>query len=88
MSWSVNFIGKQEKVVSALEEHSTKLDGQSKVEYDSALPSLVALVKQNFNKDQHVIVKITANGHGHVSNGEEKYRTCSVSIENIYGVLV
>lgn len=88
MSWSINFIGKPQNVINALNEHSTKLSDYSKEEYDNALPHLVGLVSQNFNKDHNILIKIAASGHGYKANGEEKYRTCAVTIEQIYGSLV
>lgn len=87
MSWSITFIGKPENVAVALAKQSEKMDGQSKVEYDAALPHFVALVKENFG-DNTPIVKINANGHGYAVNGEQKQRQCSVSIELIYGIMV
>jgi hypothetical protein len=87
MSWSITFIGKPENVANALEEQSTKLEGQSKVEYDSALPHMVALVKENFGTDEPII-KIAANGHGYSANGEQQQRQLVVTIERIYGTLV
>jgi len=88
MSWSVTFIGNPENVAKALEEQSTKLEGQSKVEYDSALPHMVALVKENFELVNQPIVKIAANGHGYATNGEQTQRHFVMTIERIYGVLV
>jgi hypothetical protein len=87
MSWSITFIGKPENIALALEEESTKLDGQSKLEYDSALPHLVALVKENFGNDKP-IVKVAANGYGYAVGDEQKERYLAVSVERIYGTLV
>lgn len=86
MSWSVTFIGKPENVSKALKEHSTKIDGQSKEEYDAALPHLEALVSQNFNAKEEYspIVKIVASGHGQKDN----YGYCMSSIETLSGVMV
>jgi alpha-galactosidase len=81
MSWSITLIGKPENVAKALEAHSEKLNGLSKVEYDDALPHLIGLVKQNFGTSN--LVKIDASGHG-----TENQRQCMVSIQNIYGVVV
>ncbi len=87
MSWSIGFIGKASNVVTALEDYSTKLEGQSKVEYDDVLPHMVGIVKQNFSNVEPVI-KITANGHGYVENGVKKSGTCICTIENHYVTLV
>lgn len=84
MSWSVGFIGKPEKVAEALTAQSDKMSGESKVEYDSALPHLVALVNENFGSDYPV--KLTAAGHG--TTGEKPNRTLTASIELVYGLLV
>lgn len=84
MSWSVNFIGKPEKVVEALQAQSEKMSGESKVEYDSALPHLTGLVKENFGYDY--VVNLSASGHG--QTGEKPYRQLTAKIELIYGLLV
>jgi hypothetical protein len=87
MSWSINFIGKPENVAAALVEQSAKMDGQSKVEYDAALPHFVALVKENFGPNPP-FVKLAASGHGFETNKEGRYRQCSVTLEFIHGTLV
>lgn len=88
MSWSISLIGNPQKVIDALNEQSEKLTGQSKLEYDAALPSLRSLVAENFAPVQPVI-KITANGHGYENGQADKStRNCSVSIETVYGLLV
>jgi hypothetical protein len=84
MSWSVQFIGKPEKVVEALQKQSTTMNGESKAEYDSALPHLTGLVKENFGYDY--MVNLTASGHG--QTGEKPTRQLTVKLELIYGVLV
>lgn len=90
MSWSVTFIGKHENVIKALEEKSAKLSGDSKAEYDTVLPHLVGLVKENFNNNGiDVVVKVNAGGHGFKgTDGVEQYRQCTASVEQLYGVLV
>jgi len=85
MSWSIQFIGKPDKVVTALQEQSGKLTGESKVEYDSALPHLVGLVNENHGAD--ILIKLAAAGHGYIS-GETPVRQLTASIELIYGLLV
>jgi hypothetical protein len=85
MSWSIQFIGKPEKVVEALQKQSESMNGESKVEYDSALPHLAGLVKENFGYDY--AVKIVAAGHG-MAGGEKPNRQLTASIELIYGLLV
>lgn len=86
MSWSITFIGKPENVSKALNEHSGKIDGQSKIEYDEALPHLDALVNQNFNSNEQYppVIKIVASGHGQ----KDSYGYCTCSIESMAGVLV
>lgn len=84
MSWSVFFIGTPEKVVNALEKHAEGHQGTTKEEYDAALPHLIGLINQNYNKDaDNVIIKIDANGSGYANT-----RTCNVSISHMYGVIL
>lgn len=85
MSWSVSFIGKPEKVIEALTAYSEKMNGQSKVEYDSALPHLIGLMNENYGIDYPV--KLAASGHGTVYT-DRSDRQLAVSIETIYGLLV
>ncbi len=87
MSWSILFIGKPANVAEALEKESSKFTGDSKVEFDSALPHLTALCKENFGNDQ-AILRFEANGHGYSVNGEHKTRQCQVKVELMYGNLV
>lgn len=86
MSWSVTFIGKPENVSKALKEHSDKIDGYSKIEYDAALPHLDALISQNFNANSpdSMVVKINASGHGQ----KDTYGYCVCAIETLSGVMV
>jgi hypothetical protein len=88
MSWSINFIGKPDGIVKALEDHSAKLNGASKEEFDAALPHLIALVKENSNKNADCIVKLSGNGHAYFDKGEKQYGTCSVNIEPLQGILL
>ena len=77
MSWSVITKGTAEEVVKHLEDQSNMLDGQSKEEFDAALPHLIALVKENTPGT----VNLAAFGHG-VKDGEGKYydKSCTVNI--------
>lgn len=83
MSWSIAFIGTPEKIAEALQNHSTKLEGNSKTEFDAALPHLQALVQLNQNTTQAPIIKLTANGHAYSG-----YSNCNVNIEQLPGTLV
>jgi len=85
MSWSISFIGKPEKVVEALTAQSAQLSGESKKEYDSALPHLVGLVNENFGTPYPV--KLAASGHGTIYT-DRSDRQLSASIEIVYGLLV
>ena len=87
MSWSLTLIGKPENVVAALEARSAKMEGQTKIEFDSALPHMAALVKENFGTDNPV-VKLVANGYGYANGGEQVQRNLAISIERIYAELV
>lgn len=87
MSWSITFIGKPENVAKALQDQSAKLEGQSKVEYDGALPHFIGLINENFG-DNPPMLKINASGHGYAVNGEQKNRQCTCAIELWYGTIV
>jgi hypothetical protein len=90
MSWSITIIGHPANVATALTAQSEKLDGQSKVEFDSALPHMVALVNENFNSEglQQPVIKLAASGHGYAANGEQKQRSFTATIEPFYATLV
>lgn len=79
MSWSIDFIGSPENVSKVLEEHSTKISGQSKVEYDAVLPHIKALVEQNVNNNYPFAIKVNGNGHGDTTGNN------SVNISIGYG---
>jgi hypothetical protein len=77
MSWSVTASGNVKEVVEALEEQSNILSDQSKEEYDSALPHLIALVKENVGG----LVNINAYGHGSKKDDGTYYdKSCTVNI--------
>jgi hypothetical protein len=77
MSWAIYTKGTPEEVVKALEEHSNSIDGQCKEEYDSALPHLIALVKENIGCQ----VLLNAGGHGSKNeDGTWAYKYSTVDI--------
>ena|SRR5258705_9473460 len=94
MSWSITLIGKPEDISNALDEKNTKLDAQSKLEFDDALPHMKALLLQNFDKRPGVgytspqIMKLTASGSGYTVDGEQRQRSFSANIETLYGQFV
>ena len=92
MSWSISFIGKPDNVALAIEGEATKMEGQSRLEYEDAVPHLAALVRQNFAKEgtayQAPCVRITASGHGTSRDLEQVQRQLSVTIEANYTKLV
>jgi hypothetical protein len=81
MSWSVQFIGKPENVVAALDKHSESLTGQSKQEFDEAKPALATIVQQNVGGP---LVHVEANGHATFSDGTKTFASCSVKVSPIY----
>lgn len=91
MSWSINLIGKTDRIIEEIEKHSATISGQCKAEFDAAKPNLIDLVKQNFALPNsgylEPIVKLEASGSGMTSNGQEMQRSCSVKIEPMYGKL-
>jgi len=88
MSWSVILIGNPDNIVKALQQNSEKLNGTSKDEFDAALPHLIGLVKENSNKTQQPVLKLSASGHGYLRDSEFDYKTCQVLIEDIGGLIV
>jgi hypothetical protein len=90
MSWSISLRGTPATVARSLEEHSAGLTGQSKVEYDGALPHLAALVRENFvaegGEHPEPTIALDAFGSGSaretVGSGEVKQllRSCSVHL--------
>lgn len=60
----------------------------SKGEFDKVKPALVTLVESNFDKALTPALKLSANGHAYTENGEPKYSTCNVSLENLGAALV
>jgi hypothetical protein len=88
MSWSINLIGQGENIIKALNDESARLTGESKTEFDKALPALTTLVEQNFNADNIQVLKLSASGHSYAVNGEPKYGSCHVLLENMGAVIV
>jgi len=89
MSWSITFVGNPDNINKALQAESERLTGASKQEFDAAMPSLVNLVNQNFNKTGPApVLKLSANGHAYSTNDEPQYGSCNVTIENLGAVLV
>lgn len=86
MSWSISLFGKPDKIVEALKAESEKQSGQSKVEFDAALPHMSALVSQNFGDDYPV--QLTASGHGQTVGGELTQSTVNVEVKKVYSRLV
>jgi len=88
MSWSISLIGRPDKIAAALQEQSGKLTGQSKLEFDDALPHLTALVGQNFAVDGNgyllPLVKLEASGSGTAKGEQQVVRSCTVKVEPIY----
>ncbi len=97
MSWSINLMGKPEDVARALQAQSETLSGQSKAEFDDALPHLMALVRQNFVDAEHChypapFLYIEASGSGSARRtgdvDRQVERSCSVKIGRHYSTLV
>lgn len=89
MSWSINLIGSVDKLSSELDRLSREsYTGNSKEEYDTALPHLKALLAMNVDKKNTKLVKLEASGHAEFRewNGKKEvtYSNCSVKIEPTY----
>lgn len=88
MSWSVAIVGSPDRVVEALKGHSETLKTQCKVEFDDALPHLIGLVQQAFNRTPEakpVGVKLSASGSGYGVGADQRDRSITVSLETLYG---
>lgn len=92
MSWNVNLIGKPQNLRLALENQKTKLDGQSRVEFESVLPALLGLVGENFSKPESGYVEpvlwLEASGTGLARDGEQLHRSITVKLQPFYVTLV
>lgn len=88
MSWSITAEGRPAEVVEKLQAYGASLTGQSKVEFDDALPHLVGLVNQN-----HVAADVTdmvlphlriaAYGSGSTRGAKEVCRSCAVDLKTV-----
>lgn len=93
MSWSIALIGKPDNIVERLTRTSMEMtEGQSKTEYDEALPHLIGIVKQNFALSSsgytEPMVKLEANGSGFMKDGLQQQRSLKVTIESMYITVV
>lgn len=75
MSWSITVSGTPQGVVTAIENESNNLSGQSKEEYDSTMPILISMIKDCRNEK----ILLNASGHG-FRNDNEKYTDKSFSV--------
>ncbi len=95
MSWSVTMMGTPPKVAEALREYANTLTGQSREEYEAAMPHLVALVEQNASPaNPHApgyqrLVHLQAGGHGsRDKDGNWVERNCAVTLSNSFTKLL
>jgi len=83
MSWSINLIGKPDNLVEALEKKSVELNGKSKEEFDEVLPSLIKIIKLNYNSAGTSALRVVASGHAY-----EGHSQCSIQVESVGGIIV
>lgn len=88
MSWSITYVGKAENIVKALNDYSGKVAGQTKLEFDDALPHLVGILNQNFSEGGAELLSLTASGSGWAADGKQVSRNLQVKLERLYGVVV
>lgn len=92
MSWSIQLIGSPENIITALDEESAKLDGESKAEFDEVLPAFKTLVQANTTVEGEGFVqpllRLEASGHGYSRNGKRVSCTAVVKLEQLYGRIV
>jgi hypothetical protein len=85
MSYSISLLGTPENICKALDEQSLTLTGQSKAEFDEALPHLKGLVSQNSGTNKDVAYSLNASGHGYVSTSqpEQSYNHCQCDLKQV-----
>jgi hypothetical protein len=90
MSWSFNATGKPDKVLEKLTKDLGNYGaGQSRDEFAAAAPHLTALIESNFAQaPQECLVQVEASGSGSMVDGKMVSSSCTVSIKQIYGVLL
>jgi hypothetical protein len=89
MSWSISFIGKPEQIINALEDHSRYMgSGQSKEEFDAALPSLIGLLEQNYDRGGQMVIELKADGHGLYTIEGKTFSSCNISLRALTGILL
>lgn len=89
MSWSLNLVGRPEKVVNALNEHGAKLDRNGAAEFEKAKPSLIALVNLNSAQDGNNLIQLSAWGSTTTgSNGGTLASSFRCQIDPIFGALL
>lgn len=97
MSWSCDYVGTADKIAAALKVDSEKMTGQSKVEFDAALPHLVGLLENIFDDPaatggQTRITTLQANGSGSTKTvdgqTQQVSRSVYVKLETAYAMLV
>lgn len=83
MSWSVSLIGTPQGVNKELNSIAEQMgDGQSKAEFEEALPHIQGLVSLAVAQN----VKLVANGHATITDGKKSFGTISVVLECMYGM--
>lgn len=83
MSWSAYYIGTPDNLSEALKKQSDNLSGNSKEEFDAALPHIAALIQQNKGKDKPPVLHLQASGSAY--DGQS---SCIVQITSLMGALV
>lgn len=78
MSWNAYYMGTPDKIVEALTKQSLASTGNTKTEFDAALPHIIGLIQQNKGKDKPPILKLSANG-----SAWDDQSSCTVDIQNI-----
>ena len=87
MSWSVSAAGTRAEIAAELDRYGAQLTGQSKIEFDGAVPHLKALVEQNFHKDGDPKLQLSAYGSGWAATSaegtEQVSRDCGVTLKRL-----
>jgi hypothetical protein len=92
MGWNISLIGKPEKVAQALRDLQ-RMTGDSKTEFDEALPHLLGLVNLNYRNEEGarmgaLTIHLDASGHGFKRDGRGVHSNCNVQLKQLPATLV
>lgn len=88
MAWSVNLIGTCPKIAEALRGEAARLTGADKLQFDAALPHLLALLALNLDENGSLAFQLGAAGHAVCKDGAVACGTFNVKLIPLIGRIV